>query len=366
MNINTINSVFWIRAIACIAVVMGHSIQLTNVEFKNFSNDFYSLLLNYLLAAGLFGTPVFVFISELLLSKKYPTQLPVGFFKKRIAYIFFPYLFMNVVYAFIKIESYNVIVIIVEILKNIFLGHSVLYFILIIFQFYLLHSILNNFLNRYSPVAVLSVSFAINMLYLAIFNFMDPPNNSIAKEVWRYGYWLPFVGWLFYFTLGFYCGKYFDKFVYLLGKYSKTVFALPPLTFFLFIIINKFDLINYTTSKRVDMVPYTVSIIFLIFLVSTHFIKTVPKIVMIISNYSFSIYLLHMLIIHLIELFTPPIMLNKLSYLVIVMVISVCFSILLSYLINKFTFGKYIVGNINTYKSYTAKHKFKSPRSIKV
>ncbi|URT70206.1 acyltransferase family protein [Cytobacillus firmus] len=352
-NNSTINSVFWLRAIACIAVVMGHSIQLTNVEFKHLSNDFYSLFLNYLLAAGLFGTPIFVFISELLLSKKYPVQLPKGFFRKRFGYILLPYIFMNIIYAIIEVKRISIETILLEIVKNIFLGHSVLYFVLIIFQFYFLHVKLNKFLNRFSPSVVLPLALLVNVIYLGIFNFTNPPNFFIAQEIWRFGYWLPFIGWVFYFSLGFYCGKYFNEFLSLIIKNKYIILLLPVFTFLLFVIINKYNLINFTNSKRIDMVLYTTSVIFLIILFTTIFIKKVPKIIMIISNYSFCIYLMHMLFIHLIELASPPMFFNKLSYLIIVLITSITCSILSAHIFNKAAFGKYLIGNVNRYKSDT-------------
>ncbi|MBD1378849.1 acyltransferase family protein [Metabacillus arenae] len=349
---NNLNEIFWLRAFACVAVVIGHTIQLTNVEFNHIEPaNIYSIFLNYLLLASLFGTPIFVFISEMLLSKKYPKKLPSKFIRKRIKYIFLPFVFMNIVYAILHLENFSIQSLVIESLKNILLGHSILYFVLIVFQFYFLHLAFNKYLNKLSPLFILPLTFVINVVYLGIFNFMDPPNTSLFfKEIWRYGYWLPFLGWIFYFSLGFYCGKFYDVFLSFLLRLKYVFIFLPLVTYSLCVVVNKYAIFKYTTSKRIDMIFYTISIIFFIILISKLIPKT-PRIIFLLSNYSFCIYLLHMVFIHLLELALPFSYLNKFTYLLFASIITISCSIIFAYIVNKLKFGKFLVGNINNFNT---------------
>jgi len=63
-----VNEIFVIRVIACLAIVLLHSITSTLGHFKNIDSFTHELLIALQMAL-IFGTPVFIFISEFLLSK---------------------------------------------------------------------------------------------------------------------------------------------------------------------------------------------------------------------------------------------------------------------------------------------------------
>ncbi|MCL6574482.1 MAG: acyltransferase family protein [Bacillus sp. (in: Bacteria)] len=345
-NQTLINEVFWLRSIACIAVLVGHALKN---GYSHFAEPSSLQSLSYLLyMAILFGVPVFVFISEFLLANKYSIGVPRGFLKKRLKILVLPYLFMSTIYSFFEVEVWNVQNILFETSKNIFLGESTIYFILIIFQFYLLHISFSKILSQLSPKIVLPISFIVNVLYLSVFNFVDPPDNSFAQYLWDPGYWMPFLGWIFYFTLGYYCGKSYELVLSLLRKYNKLVLCMPAISFSIFLVMNKLLLIDQN-SKRIDMLLFATSMIFLIMYFSS-FIKTIPRIIMLISNYSFSLFLLNQLFFNLLLPLTPPTFMNILSYSFSVFILSLLCSIIVAYFLNKFPFGKYLVGNIMSFK----------------
>lgn len=339
-----INEVFWLRSIACIAVTLGHAIN-SGYFFYPQPNIFHSV--TYVLnMAVLFGVPVFVFISEFLLANKYTEKVPKGFMKRRVKILLLPYLFMSIIYAFTSVETWSLQDVFNRLAASIFLGDSAVYFILIIFQFYLLHLILRKYLNSHSAKFVIPIALLFSFLYLAFFNFVEVPNSVIGHFIWTKGYWIPFPGWLFYFVLGFYCGRNYQEVLNVLRK--KWVFTMPLITLFLMLLMNNFFGLDYD-SKRVDMLLYASSVIFLIFYTSS-LINKVPKLVMFISNYSFSIFLLNLFYFHLIRYIEPPAFLNIISYTFLGFILILLLCIGTAYLFNQFSFGKYFVGRIMQFR----------------
>src|SRR5690625_4060983 len=341
-----IHEVFWLRCIACLAVTFGHGIQNGYLQFTEASS--YHTITYILYMAILFGVPVFVFISEFLLANKYAAGVPKGFLKKRLQILLMPYVFMNIVYALFTVETWTLTNFLIRVSRNIFLGESSIYFVLIIFQFYLLHMLCSKYLNRLSPKIVLPVTFVINFAYLGFFNFVEAPDHVVAAYLWNPGYWMPFLGWIFYLALGFYCGRNYQTVLSMLRKYRIVVFAMPVITFMIMLFMNKYFLIDQS-SKRVDMLLFASSMIFLVMYVSS-MIKQPPKIVMVISNYSFSIFLINPFFFLLLLNLKPPAFLNVLSYSILAFIVSTVLSIGTSYVLNKTSIGKYIVGQNMNFK----------------
>ncbi|WP_164667406.1 acyltransferase family protein [Virgibacillus doumboii] len=343
-NQSFINEVFWLRCIACLAVTLGHAIVSGNNYFTGSSiYHFGSYVLHM---AVLFGVPVFIFISELLLANKYTEKVPDTFIRRRAQILLFPYLVMSIIYALISIETWTFQEVITRIAMSVFLGDSAVYFILIIFQFYFLHLLLRKYLNRFSAKYTIPIALLINFLYLAFFNFTEVPDNAVGYFIWTKGYWMPFTGWLFYFVLGFYCGRNYRAVLYFFR--NKWLLVIPFLSLVLMLLMNNMFHLDYD-SKRVDMLLYASSVIFLIMYVSSSITK-LPKLVMFISNYSFSIFLLNLFYFRLLSAVEPPDFLNLPSYTVLLFLFTLLLCIGTAYLFNQFRFGKYVVGRIMTYK----------------
>ncbi|MFD1040626.1 acyltransferase family protein [Virgibacillus byunsanensis] len=339
-----INEVFWLRCIACLAVTLGHSIHNGYFFYPNPTISHSGLYI--LQMAVLFGVPVFVFISELLLANKYTERVPNGFMKKRVKILLLPYLVMSIVYTFISIENWTLQDVLIRLVISTFLGDSAVYFILIIFQFYFLHLFLRNYLTHLPMKFVIPGAFLINFMYLAFFNFVESPNNAIGEFIWTKGYWMPFLGWIFYFVLGFYCGRNYKELLNILRK--KWLLLMPLLALVFMLLMNRAFHLDYD-SKRVDMLLYASSVIFFIMYIYSH-IKKVPKLVMFISNYSFSIFLLNLFYFRLLRNIKPPDFLNIITYTFLVFLLTLLLCIGTAYLFNQFSFGKYIVGKIMRFK----------------
>ncbi|MFM9278481.1 acyltransferase family protein [Paenibacillus jiagnxiensis] len=346
MQKQLVGEIFWLRAIACLSVVVIHT--------YNFGYEFFpgerSGLTDLIRMAFLFSTPTFVFISEFLNAKSYSSSVPDGFLKKRVKILLPPYIILGFVYPLADhtylegIHSYTGAMgaYIFAVAKNLIFGDYVAYFILIIIQFHILHLLLSRFLLKMSPAVVLTVSFVINAGYLMFFNLVEPSSAlPMHGYIWGKGYWIPFPGWIFYFALGYYCGKNYDALKMKLEKYRILVLLAPILFYSLSAVLQQ-SLLLEGTSKRFDMLLYTTSMIFLIIYLSSR-IKTVPRIIYLISNYSFSIFLLHLLFFYTLK---PLPYMSMLGYQIYIFIVGVAGAIIVSFLINKLPFGKFIVGNV--------------------
>src|SRR5690606_21810644 len=124
--------------------------------------------------------------------------------------------FMSLFYAALETSALQLSVhpnLFLNFLNNFFLGDFHGYFIIIIFQFYILHIIFTKYLSHFSPKLMLIITFTINFSYLAFFNFVEPFNIPFAENIWTQKSSLPFLGWVFYFALAFYGGRNAKEFL---------------------------------------------------------------------------------------------------------------------------------------------------------
>ncbi|UCZ55171.1 acyltransferase family protein [Bacillus shivajii] len=341
-----IKEVFLLRSIACLCIVFLHAIGtgLSSIPDTAISTFTYNLFdsVNVLLY---FGTPLFIFISELIIAYSYRNkQIPSHFLNKRFKYIFIPFLFMAMFYAVPHVRSIPDVG--YEFFLNALIGDFHGYFVLIIFQFYFVHLLFYRFLKKQNPLKVILASLAVNIAYLSLFNFTAPPNLPYAEYIWTRFYWVPFLGWIFYFTLGFYCGYYYEAFVSLLKRYRKLILTAPIISSALLLSLYHTDLLVVHSSKRVDMIFHTTAVIFSMMYLTMK-LRHIPDFLIRISQYSFGIYLLHMFYISVIDFVYQyyPVTLGF-NYILILFAFSTFFSITTIYYLNKWKYGYLIVGKL--------------------
>ncbi|MGG4438645.1 acyltransferase family protein [Priestia megaterium] len=333
-----LNEIIIIRAIACLSIVMLHSI--------TFSVNYAEVGIPLLTIATIlsFGTPTFVFISALILSYSYSNELPRNFYWKRIKFIFFPFAFMALFYACVQ-NYHSPANIMKDTFSNLAGGYHG-WFVLVIFQFYILHQLFTKFLLKFQSSIIIFISLIITISYLSIFNFVDRPSEQpFIQYLWKTGYWLPFLGWLFYFTLAFYCGRNYKAFIFYIKRCRKYIYVALPITICLLAYTNVSQ--PFIGSKRVDVVPFT--IIFILFLYLMFYKVKKPLLIFkLISEYSFGIYLTHMFYLRLLNSAIDESELNLgYSKIFILFIGTILFSLMTINIINKFKFGKYLVGRIN-------------------
>lgn len=302
----------------------------------------------------MFATPLFVFMSEFLISYSYSDNIPNNFLKKRFKFIFMPFLSMAIIYGIASYFSNDITdkEIISTILANVFLGNFMGYFILIIFQFYILHLLFSKYLKNVKAKYILLISFVINLTYLGFFNFTPPLNIPFSEYIWERFYWIPFLGWLFYFTLGYYIGRKYEYIKSKLVKFKIAIFILTIISATVVLICSFLNIFPDLSSKRIDVMVYTSFMIISLILVFSK-MKKVPKIVHLVSGYSFSIYLLHPIILDFITAITirynfPEILKGILPFSIFLFLSALLFSIFIAHIINMHKYGYMIVGKINS------------------
>ncbi|UKJ81776.1 acyltransferase family protein [Priestia megaterium] len=350
MKRKPVKEIFLIRSIACLAIVLLHSIE-ASLKFyspqgglENNTKVWYETFALILK----FGTPVFVLISIFLLAYSYPKKTPSGFIKKRIKFILIPYLVMAVFYALLDayIQHLTVTLFLKQLFMNIFLGGYHGYFILIIFQFYLLYMLFQKYAHRFKAWYVIIICFIINFIYLGIFNFTKPIDIPHAEYIWTRFSWVPFLGWLFYFSIAYYFGIHYEAFKKFLLKYNKYVIAFAILSCALVVFLYQSNLLIVHSSKRIDMLLFSTAMFLLLYYVGAK-LKSIPSFFSIISQYSFGIYLLHLFYIALINKFIEHLPFLGLSmYICILLIGSTILSMISTHLLNMIPLGHYVVGKI--------------------
>ncbi|SFE12566.1 Membrane-bound acyltransferase YfiQ, involved in biofilm formation [Paenibacillus algorifonticola] len=342
-----VSEIYWLRAIACLFVILNHALGNNLALYFSGQEGIVFYLLKIFQMAILFGTGTFVFISEFLNAKTYHGKPPQGFFQKRALFLLLPFLFMSFIFAIFDtaqngaftLASYSI-----EVIKNIFLGDFVLWFILLLFQIHILHFLFNRYSSKLKPLTVILASFVLNFGYLAYFSATTAPGSSaVATYIWERGYWLLAVGWIFYFTLAYYAGKHFEQVKRFISQQGVWLFAIIPVCFIAVMGFQQQGIFTIISSKRPDMMLYTIAMIGLILYLSGK-TRSVPRLIMLISKYSFSLYLLHMIVMKLLLQFLPKT--NFAVSFVVCYVGSIAVSTVIANLFNRFSFGKYLVGNL--------------------
>lgn len=342
----SVNEIFVIRAFACLSVVFLHAISSSFKIADLVSADMEALWRSTMMML-LYGTPTFILISEFLLAHSYPERLPDGFFRKRVKYILLPYIAMAIIYNLFQIwyNGYELeaSAFMLNSLKTIFLGQYHGYFILIIFQFYLLHPLFQKYIYRNFKMRwVIILSFLISFSYQACFNAFKIPYEQVYSGIL-------FPGWLVYFTTGFYAGKNYQLLKETIGRYVKVLVPLFILSFAVLLItyfIIHFERIN---SRRADIIPYTLIAASLMFYAASH-IRKIPLLVVEISSCSLGIYLIHPFVLRLVERYLAPYMLlgeYAIIYVVFAFLLALSASMVTVYLLNMIKIGPYIVGRVN-------------------
>ncbi|MFC4735758.1 acyltransferase family protein [Bacillus daqingensis] len=349
-----IKEIFVLRSIGCLSIVLLHSIfigidSMTIREMGELSAIFFDSIQMILY----YGTPMFIFISEFLIAYSYRNrELPDYFLKKRLRFILIPFVVMGIFYA-LPFFAQGIQTGFTKVALNIVVGDYHGYFILIIFQFYLVHYLLHSRLKRWKPSIVLPVAFGINAAYLLFFNYSSPPEGLLYGEyIWERFYWVPMFGWVFYFAVGYYAGMHFERFSAFIRSWRVLFIIGPVLTSAMLLFFYHSGILTVHSSKRTDILIHTLMCSFFLFYI-TSTLKALPPFLEFISRYSFGIYLLHYFYIFLLDflfqLYPLPI---GFFYIIILFIFSLTASIATIIMMNKWKYGYMIIGQIGApYKS---------------
>lgn len=279
-----------VRAIACLSVVFTHV--FTNFKISTeyiWSYPELDTILRYL---TMFATPVFILISILLLSLNYKEKLPRNFFLKRFKYILLPYIIIGLITTFVA-TSKSGAPFWESAWRIIGLGNWHGFFILVIFQFYLLYFLFDKVLRKLDPWLMITLSLAVSYGHLYSFE-MNPEYREFMLNDYPLSYRTNILAWLFYFTAGYYIGLYYKQITDFLSNKLFFIF-LATVGSYTYIYYNITEnSYTFVSSDRYDMFFYTISMFFLLLMLFRKLKKPIASLE-IISSFSFFIYLSHML-----------------------------------------------------------------------
>lgn len=362
-----------LRTVAIIMVVFVHAITRT-IEIHEANGGLTEGMETALLTLRLFatfGTPIFVFLSEFLLSYSYKEGLPGGFFKKRIKYILLPYVSMGVLYALVMTYEGGGMTSTAgfsEFFKNVglnlmtgFYRHG--YFIILIFQFYLLHYFLHSKLKNMNIKTILGASLTINVAYLLFFHGIQKAGVPYSEELVAIFTWGTAPAWIFYFACGYVLGRKKESFHALLERMDRWVIPFVALSGGFLAWMNFSGVLTENSSKRFDMIFFTAAMFLLLYRFARRKEYSV-KFTEFISRYSFGIYLLHMFYLFLMAEFMirGTFRLQPVISLIILTVGSTALSIATTNFLSQFTWSAYVVGRLEKKMPQPVYEQRKEPR----
>ncbi|MEB7673076.1 acyltransferase family protein [Staphylococcus equorum] len=345
------------RAIFCIIIVILHT--MTGFINDYHISHFQKMSVSFIQVVLLFATPCFIILSEVLLGMRYSNKVPKNFLAKRAKYILIPYLLFGLFVTFKLLlgESSN------NSFWNIFLnivieGKFFGWFVLVIFQFYILHNLFYKLLSRAKPVFMLLISFIISFAHSYLMYY-----STTYLEFWDF---YPFFSrtiilyWLFYFVVGFYFGKYYGSVIAFLKSNLKWIILLWIMSIS-YIAFNFFYLdVHLNESNRFDLLLFSsVSFILVIYLAKklTQFNLVF---IFLISEISFFIYLSHQIIVDNISRSLASFVTYPIPFFILTTVFTLGFCIGLAIILSFIPYVRVIVGRntlqsmvVNNYKSHS-------------
>ncbi|WP_080588288.1 acyltransferase family protein [Staphylococcus equorum] len=330
------------KSFFCISIVVLHSFPGL-INDPN-TTDFSKSLNSFLRILFLFATPTFIILSEILLSMRYSDGLPKGFFLKRVKFILIPYLLIGAFYSLNIYLNSNEIRSYFEIFTTYVLyGSWYGWFVIVIFQFYILHALFYKILNKINPIMILFVTFLISLAH-SFLTYAHDPYLQWWIDIHPFYSRTAIPYWLFYFTFGYYFGKNYDYIMSLVKKYIWLLCGLWILSIIPIFITYKFMNITYAQSNRFDLILYTV----FTFLIILYVMKVLGKYkltsLLVVSEISFFIYLSHPLINSYLSKGLTSFVHIPFLFLVLMVLFTLGFSLGIALLLSHVPLSKYIIG----------------------
>ena len=341
------------RAIFCILVVLIHAFTefLNDTEPTAFSHNIAAFLRILLL----FATPCFIILSELLLAMRYTDQLPKHFFLKRLKFIVIPYIIIGTFDAYSHyLDNINDTTFKASFFSTVLYGDWYGWFVFVILQFYVLHALLKNVLNKAKPSTMLGISFVISATHATLMHFSSG-YTSLMDDIYPFFHRTFILYWLFYFVFGFYLGKYYDQVIQFIRETKLWLLCIWfACIMLIYINYNYFDS-TYAQSNRFDLLVYTVLSFMLIIYILWWFRHAHIPFLLIISEISFFIYLTHRLLISYISRALSPFILHPWIYFVLLVIFTLSFSIGLALILSFIPYSKFVVGR-NSFHTMIHRH----------
>lgn len=345
------------RAIFCIAIVIVHC--LTGLVNDYHISQFEKSLFSFLQVILLFATPCFIILSETLLGMRYSNKIPQNFLLKRMKFILIPYALFGLFVTFRLFLGDSSDKSFWEIFLNIVLeGKFFGWFVLVIFQFYILHRLFYKLLSKANPIVVLVITFIISFGhsylmyysndYLAFWDFYPLFSRTIILY------------WLFYFVVGFYFGKYYDTVIQFLRHHLIWLLLIWLLALCYMAFNFSYLDVHLNESNRFDLVLFSaISFVFIVY-ISKFLTRFNLVFVFLISEISFFIYLAHQIIVDFISRSLASFVTFPTLFLILSTIFTLGFCIGLAIILSFIPYVRIIVGRntlhpmvVNNYKHHS-------------
>lgn len=337
------NNIIWIdnlRAVSAIGIILLHVAARMSHHYGSIPDKSWWIS-NFYINIARFGVPVFVMMTGLLsLGKQYTFK----HFTKKLSRILIPFLFWSLIYIFFKILGIHYkdhvdlgfrFVIDYTYLELVSGASYHMWYIYMIIRIYLLYPIINQWILDSNPKQQLYFIVVCFLIFLIFYTFFS--------TVYLVNYIKLYSEFLGYLVLGYYLVR--RKYEYSVKYYVYVCLTIYLLSYFGIC----FD--TYITSKMNNFYieqykPWdlfqALSVFLLFFLVPIFNKKS--NILSFISEYSYGIYLIHVLVMALVEQFgLSAYSFNPLFSIPITTLCTLLISIIILYTLDKLPLGKYIV-----------------------
>ncbi|MCJ0967099.1 acyltransferase family protein [Mammaliicoccus sciuri] len=330
------------RAIFCLIIVGVHILSryLNDVELQD-HNRMIVVTFQILI---LFGTPCFIILSESLISMVYKDKLPKNFLVKRFKYIMIPYFSIGTFYVYSKYKLGSNEESFWQLFKeNLLIGDWDGWFVMPIFQFYILHLIFHKILSKANPIIMIVISFVISLTHSYLMY-----NNDAYSNWWNDFYPLfhrtNILYWLFYFVFGYYLGKYYNEVLSFMEKKLKwLVVSLVILALSIIYSIYQND-VTFVQSNRYDIILYSSLVFIFVLVISKKLSKFNISFLFFIGEISFFIYLTHKIMLYYMAKYTFHFIDQFFMYNITTYIFALSLSVGLAVVLSFLPFSRFIIG----------------------
>jgi len=306
-----------------------------------------------------FAVPMFIILSGFALyyseiGKKDERYFP--FLKKRLSKVMIPYILWTIIYmlysyrhnlsAILESDFYNVLI------KNLLKGTTTahLYFVVIIFQLYLIYPIIKKWMVGKSDKILLGVSFLIT-LYFQTGIYVRRWDFTIIPTQFMRNYYLLFPTWIFFFVFGMYFAKNHKKWREKLSDKLLIISIVWIMSFILLYWESKWAN-SFGSSMRPTVTLYAITSLLFFYVIGIKLNKVegyFDKFIKFFASQSFVVYLSHILIMYRLNVIPSKIglpgiwegILGMCLYYITVTI----GSLFLGYILDLIPFSSYIGGN---------------------
>ncbi|MFJ7952304.1 acyltransferase family protein [Lysinibacillus sp. NPDC096418] len=324
-----------LRVVACLSILLLHvSSWIISTVGKAPEHELYM----FLRVSLCFATPTFIVLSILILANRYREQVPTGYWSSRLQFIFVPFLVWAFVDALIVESIYRKGLLVEKYIENVLFGGFTGWFVIIIMQLYVIFALMKHF--KWSPAWFLPMCVLVSLIHHTVI-LLPYPLFEDNIHIMR----LFFTGWLGYFALAYLIGMYYSQIAVFAKRYRiATIFLVLLSGVYLYIRIQLGHTEVY--SRRLDLIPLVTSIVLFVIAWGQSIPYVAP--IRIISKYSFVIYLIHWQVLRFSTDWFVEHFDNTLVRVPLLVLWTLCVSIILTKFISMFPFSKWIVGKIKS------------------